>query len=419
MTAARHPLTAIGLDAARLRGDFPLLRDPPGGGPLVYLDNAATSHKPKAVIDTVADCYARHYGPVHRGLYPLAEDASVRYEQARSVIAGFIGAPSSDQLVLTRSATEAINMVASGWARSRLRPGNELWVSRMEHHANYLPWQRVCRITGARLRIIELKADGSLDLEATPELWGPRNRLIALSHVSNVLGTINPIRELTERAREQGIPVLVDAAQSVAQLPVDVAELNCDFLAFSAHKMFGPDGIGALYGRAVHLQAMEPLLLGGGMVDRVSETDGEWAPYPAKFEAGSPNLAGALGFAAAAGYLDAIGMERIHSHIQQLTEQALAALAALPDVEVYGPPDAERHAGIVSFNLAGVHPHDLAQLAGERGVALRAGHHCCQPLMEHLGVAATARASFALYNDSHDIEALVAVVEAARQVFRP
>ncbi|MEJ2347243.1 MAG: SufS family cysteine desulfurase [Gammaproteobacteria bacterium] len=404
-------------ELAAVRRDFPLLHSTAGGLPFVYLDNAATSQKPAVVIEAVADCYRRHYGPVHRGLYPLAEEASARYERARARLARFVGAPAPEQLIFTRSATEAINLVAAGWAQPRLAPGDEVWVTRMEHHANYLPWQRVCRGSGARLRLIELDADGCLDLDRSGDMLGPRTRLIALTQVSNVLGTINPVREICARARERGIRVLVDAAQAVSHLALDVQDLDCDFLTFSAHKMLGPDGIGALYARAEHLEAMEPLLVGGGMVDRVEEHGSVWAPYPAKFEAGSPNLAGALGFAAAAEYLAAVGMERVHRHLQQLTELALSALRAVPGVQIYGPTGLEQRAGIISFNLSGVHAHDVAHVAGERGVAIRAGHHCCQPLMAHLGVASTARASFALYNRIEDVDALVDAVAAARKMF--
>lgn len=404
------------LDVETVRSQFPLLSEPAGQRSLCYLDNAATSHKPRAVLDAIDDCYRHHYGPVHRGLYALAEQATARYEQARAAVARFIGAPSAAQLIFTRSATEAINAVAAGWAEPRLRPGDQVWVSRLEHHSNFLPWQRVCQRTGAQLRIIELRADGRLDFASAADLYGPRTRLIALTQVSNVLGTVTPIREVVEQARSHGIPVVVDAAQSVAHRPVNVAELDCDFLAFSAHKIGGPTGIGALYARTEHLEDMEPWLVGGGMVDEVGESRSNWAPYPAKFEAGSPNLAGAVGFAAAADYLTGIGMERVRDHVQALTQQALRALAAISDVQIYGPVEATGRAGIVAFNLAGVHPHDVAQLLAERGVAIRAGHHCCQPLMRFLGVPATARASFALYNRPDDVDVFIEAIQWARRV---
>ncbi len=405
------------LDVAAMRADFPLLNDKVVGQSLHYLDNAATTHKPTCVIDAITDCYRHHYGPVHRGLYPLAEDVSSRYEQARARVARFIGAATPEQLIFTRSTTESINMVARGWAHSRLRVDDEVWVSRMEHHSNFLPWQSICRETGARLRMIELKQDGSLDIEGASGLFGPRTRLIAIAHVSNVLGVINPVRSIVAQACASAIPVLVDAAQSVGHIALNVADLDCDFLAFSAHKIFGPSGIGALYAKAERLQEMEPLLLGGGMVDSVGATDSSWAPYPAKFEAGSPNLADAIGFAAAVGYIESFGIETLQAHVSQLTQQALHALMRVPGVQIYGPREAERRAGIIAFNVAGVHPHDVAQTAGERGVAIRAGHHCCQPLMQHLGVAGTVRASFAPYNRSADVEALIEAVATASKLY--
>jgi len=402
------------LDVATIVADFPLLAR--AGDSLHYLDNAATTQKPNVVIDAIGDCYRHHYGPVHRGLYPLAEEASKCYEIARGIVAKFIAAP-SEQLIFTRSATESINMVAQGWARSRLRQGDQIWVTRMEHHSNYLPWQALCRETGAQLCIIDLKADGSLDFDGCSSLYGSRTKLIAVTQVSNVLGVINPIKDICARAAEQGIAVVVDGSQSVGHMPVDVAELNCDFLVFSAHKMFGPTGIGALYGKAERLSEMEPLLLGGGMVDDVGECDSSWAPYPAKFEAGSQNLADALGFSAAVNYLETIGMAVVHKHVSDLTQYALNILQRMNGIELYGPRDLCQRGGIVSFNLTDVHPHDVGQVAGERGVAIRAGHHCCQPLMQHLGVAATARASFAPYNSHDDVDALADAILAAQAMF--
>jgi cysteine desulfurase/selenocysteine lyase len=404
------------LDAGRMRADFPLFEQA-AWRELAYLDNAATSHKPAVVIDAIADCYRRFNGPVHRGLYPLAEEASEHYERARARLARFIGAPAPSQLVFTRSATESINMVAAGWLRPRLAPGDLVWVSRMEHHANFLPWQQVCAEIGAQLRIIELDGQGCLDLEGAPELYGPRTRLIALTHVSNLLGVINPVAEVCAQARGHAIPVLLDAAQSVGHLPVDVQALDCDFLAFSAHKMCGPTGIGALYARPERLEEMAPLLLGGGMVDRVDVAGSTWSPWPDKLEAGSPNLAGAVGFAAAADYLDGIGLDAVAEHVGDLCKFAIEALARVPGLELYGPGAEGPRTGIIAFNVEGVHPHDLGQLLGERQVAIRAGHHCCQPLVQHLGVAATARASLALYNRVQDIEALVAGIAEAREVF--
>ena len=403
-------------DVDAIRSGFPLLEAGAVQEPLYYLDNAATTHKPSAVIEAISDCYRHHAAPVHRGLYPLAEAASNTYEQARARIARFIGAPAANPLVFTRSATEAINMVAGGWLQPRLQAGDEVWVSRLEHHANFLPWQRACRRTGARLRLIELRPNGTLDLEGAAGLFGSRTRLIALCQVSNVLGTINPVADIVRQAADAGIPVLVDAAQSVAHMPLDAGSLNCDFLAFSAHKMCGPTGIGALYAKSERLEEMEPLLLGGGMVEQVGDDDSSWAASPARFEAGSPDLAGAVGFAAAAEYLDGIGRHAIRDHITALTRQTVAALSEVPGMQIYGNLAPDQRAGIVAFNLGDIHPHDLAQVLAAQGVAVRAGHHCCQPLMRHLGVPATLRASFALYNRAAEIDVLVAALNAARRL---
>lgn len=398
----------------RIRADFPLLVN--AGNALHYLDNAATSQKPNAVIDAISNCYRAHYGPIHRGLYPLAEAASQGYESARTTVAKFINAP-SDQLIFTRSTTESINMVAHGWLGSRLNKGDQVWVTRMEHHGNYLPWQALCNQNGAELKVIELRQDGSLDLDSCSGLYDSATKLIAVTHVSNVLGIINPVKEICSKAAEQGIAVMVDAAQSAGHAPVDVIDIDCDFLAFSAHKMFGPTGIGALYGKAQRLVEMDPLLLGGGMVDSINGCNSVWMPYPAKFEAGSQNLADALGFAAAINWLNKNDMAMMYEHVIGLTQYALDSLSKLNCIELYGPHDVAQRGGIVSFNLTDVHPHDVGQVAGERGVAIRAGHHCCQPLMQHIGVAATARASFAPYNSYSDIDALVEALNEAHSMF--
>jgi len=401
---------------AGCKSDFPLLCDSQLGGTLHYLDNAATTQKPESVIAAVSECYRQFNAPIHRGLYPLAEEATRRYEQARATVARFIGAPAAAQVVFTHSTTEAINMVAHGWVRPRLARGDRIWVTRMEHHANLLPWQRVCRERGAELRVIELREDGSLDWQGAEDLFDRRTRLIALCQVSNVLGIENPVQAICARAAAQGIPVLVDAAQSVAHAALNVAALDCDFLAFSAHKMYGPTGIGALYAKAERLEEMEPLLVGGGMVDQVTVEAASWAGCPERFEAGSPNLAGAAGFAAAVEYLTRLGMDAIHVHVSMLTGRALDALAQVPGLRLIPDRSVQRSA-IVSFIVDGIHPHDLAQVAGEQGVALRAGHHCCQPLMQHLGLVATTRASVAVYNSGEDIEALLRAIDTARRLF--
>jgi len=406
------------LNPTIVRRDFPIFEPANCPQRLRYLDNAATTHKPGVVIDAIAGSYAQCYAPIHRGLYPMAEQATSNYEQARRALQNFIGASSPDELVFTRSATEAINMVASGWLRPRLRSGDVVWVSRMEHHSNYLPWQRVCQEKDAQLRFIELTEDGQLDLDGTPELFAERTKFIAIAHVSNVLGVENPVAALCARANKYGVPVLVDAAQSVSHLELNVSAMCCDFLAFSAHKMFGPTGIGLLYGRRDRLAGMEPLQIGGGMVDTVGEGTEKsgWADIPSRFEAGSPDMPAAVGFAAAADYLVSLGRERVRRHIASLTRLAAERLVTIDGISLL--PHAELpSSGIVSFTHRDMHPHDMAQLAGESGVAIRAGHHCAQPLLSYLELAATARASFSVYNDESDIEALIEAILSAQKVF--
>jgi len=406
--------TPDSVDFDALRKDFPIF----DGGPetLHYLDSAATSQKPHCVIDAIDLCYRHQYGPVHRGLYPLAESASEAYEKARRTMASFINAPSPDEIIFTRSATEAINLVASGWARQALEAGDEIWVSQMEHHSNFLPWQRICRDRGASLKVIPLDSSGQLDLDKAAGLFGNRTRLIAITHVSNVLGIVNPVEKITQLASVNSIPVLIDAAQSVGHMPVDVESLGCDFLVASAHKMCGPGGIGFLYGKKERLTQTEPLLLGGGMVDQVLSDTSIWAEIPARFEAGSPNLAGAVGFAVAADYIEGIGRHSIEKREQELVITAFEALSEIDGVTIYGPENSPYRSGILSFNIDGIHPHDIAQIAGERGVAIRAGHHCCQPLMQHLNTSSTARASFSFYNNKDDIAALVMAVHETKRI---
>ena len=401
-----------------VREDFPLFATSGVGQGLHYLDNAATTQKPRSVIDAMSRCYESGYAPIHRGLYPLASQATDDYERARATLARFFGAARTEEVIFTRSATESINLVAEGWARPRLRPGDRIWVTRMEHHANYLPWQRVCRETGAELRIVELDGNRCLDWCGAEGLFDSKTRLIAVTQVSNVLGVENPTDQLCAAARAHGIPVLVDAAQAVGHSAIDVRAIGCDFMACSAHKMYGPAGIGLLYACSDRLAEMQPLLVGGGMVDRVGEgtADSHWADPPACFEAGSPNLPGAVGFAAAADYLSHLGLDDIRDHARALTRRAVTALADLSGLRLLVPPGV-LGGPIVSFTMEGVHPHDLAQIAGESQVAIRAGHHCAQPLLDRLGLAATARASFGLYNDVGDVDALVDALERARGLF--
>jgi cysteine desulfurase/selenocysteine lyase len=397
----------LDVDFDALRLDFPIFHNNPT---LHYLDSAATSQKPNCVIDAITQCYRNDYGPVHRGLYSLAENASEQYEAARQTLSSYINSAQAENIVFTRSATEAINLVATGWARQHIQAGDEIWVSQMEHHSNYLPWQRLCQEQGATLCIMPLDKEGQIDMTKVDGMFGDRTRLIAVTHVSNVLGVINPIQQIIALAAARSIPVLVDAAQSIGHMPIDVQTLDCDFLVASAHKMCGPTGIGLLYAKPERLAETEPLILGGGMVDEVQYDHSSWAEIPARFEAGSPNLAGALGFAAAASYLSAIGRSNIENRIRSLTQTAYETLTEIAGVTVYGSACSDNRSGILSFNIDGIHPHDISHIAGEQGVAIRAGHHCCQPLMQYLGISSTARASFSLYNNEQDIAALAQAI---------
>ena len=397
------------------KADFPLLARASGGPPLVYLDNAATTQKPQAVLDALLDFYTGHNANVHRGVHRLAEEATGLYEGARKTLARMIGAASARSIVFTAGTTASINLVAQAWARPRLRPGDEVLLTEMEHHSNLVPWQMAARQTGATLRYLRVDGQGRLDLDALDTLLTERTRLLAVAHTSNVLGTVNPLARLIERAHRVGALVLVDAAQAVARFPLDVARLDCDFLAFSGHKMLGPTGIGVLYAKPALLEAMEPAQGGGGMIRSVEEDRSEWAEPPWRFEAGTPPIAQAAGLAAAADYLLAVGIGRIAEHEAALTRSALERLAGQPGVTLYGPPAGPERAGVVSFNVGRAHPHDVAQILDECGVAVRGGHHCCQVLMRRLGVPATVRASFSLYNDEADIDRLIQGLQRVRE----
>jgi cysteine desulfurase/selenocysteine lyase len=402
-------------DLAQVRSDFPILGRTVRGRPLVYLDNAATTQKPAAVIEAEADVYRRYNANVHRAIHTLGEEATAAYEAARARVAAFLGAADPRGLVFVRNATEALNLVAWAWGLRRLRAGDEILLTPMEHHSNLVPWQLLAAETGAVLRFCELEADGRLEAREVARCLSGRTRVVAFTHVSNVLGTITPVAEICALARQAGALAVVDAAQSAPHLPLDVRTLGCDFLALSGHKMYGPLGIGALWGRTEVLESMTPLLGGGEMILRVDLERSTWNEIPYKFEAGTPNVAGAVGLAAAVDYLQQVGMERVTAHEAELTAYALERISALPGVTVYGPP-APRGA-LVTFNVEGIHPHDLAQYLDQAGVAIRAGHHCAQPLMRRLGVAATARASFGLYNTAAEVDQLCSAILKAREFF--
>jgi cysteine desulfurase/selenocysteine lyase len=406
------------LDIARIRDDFPILRRSINGRRLVYLDNGATTQKPRQVIAAITDFYEQHNANVHRGIHTLTEEASAMYEGVRPKVAAFLHAPDTSEVVFTRNTTEGINLVASAWARKTLGPGDEILVTEMEHHSNLVPWQLAAQATGARVRAIPFLPDGTLDLGTARHMLGSgRVRLLALTHMSNVLGTINPVRELAAMAHTAGALVLVDGAQSVPHMPVDVQELGIDFLAFSAHKMLGPTGVGVLWARRELLEAMDPYQGGGSMISTVELERSRWAEVPAKFEAGTPNIADVVAFGAAIEYLWTLGMEQVRGHEMQITQYALDRLREVVPVRVHGPREVNERGGLIAFSFDGLHPHDVSQVLDQYGVAVRAGHHCAQPLHRclNLEAGATTRASFYVYNDRDDVDAMVdALKETAR-----
>ena len=404
MSALPHPAPAP-LDVEAVRRDFPVLGRSVHGKPLCYLDNAASSQRPRAVIDAISRYYEHSHANVHRGVHALSQEATDLFEGAREKVRGFVNAASTREIVFVRGTTEAVNLVAQSWGRPRLQPGDEIVVSHLEHHANIVPWQMLCEQTGARLRVIPMTRSGELDFDAYRALLGPRTRLLALTHVSNALGTVVPVREYIAEARRHGIAVLLDGAQAVPHMPVDVRSLDCDFYCFSAHKMCGPTGIGVLYGRETMLRAMPPWQGGGDMILSVSFEKTTYNDLPWKFEAGTPHIAGAVGLAAAIDYLGAIGLERIAAAEHRLLEYATARLTTVPGLEIVGTAPAK--AAVVSFTLGRVHPHDLGTILDMEGVAIRTGHHCAMPVMEFYGIPATARASFAFYNTRAEVDRLV------------
>ena len=402
-------------DVERVRQDFPILQEQIHGHPLVYLDNAATAQKPQVVIEAVLRFYRRENANIHRGVHHLSGEASAAFEAARVKVARFINARAPHEVIFTRGTTDAINLVAQSYGTRFLQAGDEVLITGMEHHSNIVPWQLLGEQTGAVLRAAPLTQSGELDLNQFPRLLNDRTRFIALVHLSNALGTINPIKQITSWARERNIPVLVDAAQSVPHLPVDVQDLGCDFLAFSGHKLYGPTGIGVLYGREALLELMPPYQGGGGMIETVTIERSTWAPLPAKFEAGTPMIAQAIGLGAALDYVTGIGRESIARWEQQLLDHATELLSDIPGCRIVGTaPD---KAGVLSFVLEDIHPHDIGTILDAEGIAIRAGHHCAQPLMRHFGLAATARASFALYNTKTEVDALAVGLKNVSRMF--
>jgi len=404
------------LDAQRLRTDFPIFEQKIHGKPLAYLDSAASSQKPRQVLDTVRDFYETSYANVHRGVYTLSEKATAAYEGAREKAREFVNAPAARELIFTRSATESINLVAYAWGLDNLGPGDVALVTELEHHSNFVPWQYIAKRTGAEFRMLPIDDHGELQLDELDELaGGGRMKVVAANLVSNSLGTVNPVARLSSWAHERGAIMVVDAAQGAPHHRVDVQELDCDFLAFSSHKLCGPTGAGALWGRAELLERMAPFNLGGHMIRQVRLEETTWGELPYKFEAGTQPIAEVVGFGAAMDYVAEVGLDAIAEYESALAAYALERLAEVGGVTTYGPP-AERRAGIVSFNVEGIHPHDVAQVLDSEGVAIRAGHHCCQPLMARLGVAATNRASFYLYTLPDEIDRLVEGLYKARKI---
>jgi cysteine desulfurase / selenocysteine lyase len=414
-TEAIAPSPVLPLDVDKIRADFPILSQTAHGKPLVYLDSANTSQKPRAVIEAESRVYREIYSNVHRGVYDLAVKAEKAFEGARHTVQRFINAPEAREVIFVRGTTEAINLVAQTFGRQELKAGDEILISALEHHSNIVPWQIVCEQTGGVLKVAPITDEGEIRLDELERLLSPRTRLVAVGHVSNALGTVNPVKRIVELAHAQGVPVLVDGAQGAPHLPVDVQALGCDFYAFSGHKAFGPSGIGALWGRASLLESMPPWQGGGDMILSVTFEKTTYNAIPYKFEAGTPNIAGTIALAAALDYLTGIGMERIAAYEHELVAYAHQALATVPGLRFIGT--AKEKAGVVSFVLEGVHPHDMGTVLDYEGIAIRTGHHCAQPVMERFCVPATARASLALYNTKAEVDALVGGLHKVREMF--
>jgi cysteine desulfurase/selenocysteine lyase len=404
------------LDVARIRQDFPILHQEMNGHPLVYLDNAATSQKPRQVIQALVDYYEGYNANVHRGIHTLAERATEGFEGARAKIAKFIGSPSASQVIFTRNGSEGLNMVAYGWARARLKPGDVILCTGMEHHSNLIPWQQAAMVTGATLKFIDISPDGTLSQTSYDKLLGEGNvKLVAFSAASNVLGTQNPVTEMVTKAHNVGAKVVLDAIQAVPHMPVDVKEWDADWVSVAGHKMLAPTGTGFLWGKMDLLEEMEPVYFGGSMISDVSLTEAKWADVPTKFEAGTPNIGDFIAFGAAIDYLNDLGMENVHQHEQMLTQYAWEKLSAIEGMRLFGPR--QPRAGLISFDVEGIHPHDMSAVLNEDGVAIRVGHHCAQPLMKILDVAATNRASFYVYNTMEEVDRLVESLLHAKEFF--
>jgi cysteine desulfurase/selenocysteine lyase len=403
------------LDVARVREDFPILKVLVHGKPLIYLDNAATTQKPRAVIDALACFYCAECSNIHRGVHQLSERATEEYEQARREVQRFINAEHIGEVIFVRGTTEAINLVAATYGRKNIQAGDEILISTMEHHSNIVPWQLLCEYNGARLRVVPINDRGELLMDEYEKLLGPRTKLVAITHMSNALGTVNPVREIVELAHRNGVPVLLDGAQAISHSVVDVRALDCDFYAFSGHKIYGPTGVGVLYGKRALLEQMPPYQGGGDMISSVTFEKTLYNQLPYKFEAGTPNISGGIGLGAALRYVRQLGMANIMAYERELLAYATERVAAIPGVRIIGT--AREKASVISFVMDEVHPHDIGTILDQQGIAIRTGHHCAQPVMQRFGIPATARASFAFYNTREEVDALVAGIHKVREVF--
>lgn len=403
------------MDAEKIKDDFPIFQRRINGKPLVYLDSAATSQRPRSVLDAMEEFHTQYNANVHRGIYRISEEASERYENARMKVRDFIHASSEKEIVFTKNATEAINLVMRGWGEKCIGPGDKIVVSIMEHHSNFVPWQQLAKKRKAKLEIIDIKENGELKEEEFEKIQGAK--LLAITHMSNVLGTINDVNRLCELARDAGAVVLIDAAQSVPHMPMDVQEMDADFLAFSGHKMLGPTGSGVLYGKESALEETDPFLYGGDMISEVHANEAKWNELPFKFESGTPAAASVIGLGAAVDYLTKAGMENVYRHEKEITQYALQRMGEIQGVKVYGPDRVEHRGGVLAFTVEGVHPHDLASILDEEGIAIRSGHHCAMPLHERLNIPASSRASFYIYNGKSDVDALCDGIQKAKKIF--
>ena len=405
------------LNVVRIREDFPILKREVNDKPLVYFDNAATSQKPVAVINAIDRYYREYNANIHRGIHKLAEEATLAHEEARENVGKFINANQTCEIIFTRNATEALNLVAYTWGRANVGKGDKIVLTIMEHHSNIVPWQLLAKEKEAKVEFVKIDENGELRLDELHELIDEKTKLVCVTHASNVLGTINPVKDIARASHRQGALFLMDAAQSVPHMAVDVRDVDCDFAAFSGHKMLGPTGIGVLYGKKEHLEKMPPFLGGGEMIREVHTTGASWKDLPYKYEAGTPNISGAIGLGVAVDYLRALGMKNVHEHEKEITRYALNRMKQLEGLELYGPMDVDRRVGVISFNLGDIHPHDLASILDEEGVAIRSGHHCAQPLMEFLQLPATSRASFYIYNTKEEVDVFIEALEKARKLF--